>query len=141
MRVLGCGLLRSWRRRTSCDSADLYRLGGSTPRKLQVAVRRTPRFFSSKLSGTERGVYGAATAWYVVATAAMGGPLWTPCARVRPLVFGMPFALFWLALILAVSFGVAVALYRWESRRGVLDERVLDDKQGGEDHGAARGEG
>lgn len=104
-------------------------------------MRRTPRFFSSKLTTVERRVYGAATAWFVLAAAAMLWPLVTPFARVRPLVLGMPFALFWLALILAVSFGVAVALYRWESRRGVLDEGVLDDKQGGEDQGAARGEG
>ena len=71
-------------------------------------MRRTPRFFSSKLTTVERRVYGAATAWFVLAAAAMLWPLVTPFARVRPLV---------------------------------LDEGVLDDKQGGEDQGAARGEG
>jgi len=80
-------------------------------------VRRTPRFFSSKLSTTERRVYGAATAWFVLAAAAMLWPLYPPFARVRPLVFGMPFALFWLTLILVISFLVGVALFRWESRR------------------------
>ncbi len=90
-------------------------------------MRRTPRFFSSKLSVTERRVYGAATAWFVLAAAAMVWPLITPFARVRPLVLGMPFALFWLALLLAVSFGVAVALYRWESQRGSLDEEPADE--------------
>jgi len=98
-------------------------------------VRRTPRFFSSKLTANERRVYGAATAWFLLAAAAMVWPLITPFARVRPLVLGMPFALFWLAFILVVSFGVAVALYRWESRRGALEEEPLDDEQGADSAG------
>ena len=93
-------------------------------------MRRTPRFFSSKLTAAERRVYGAATAWFVLAAAAMVWPLVTPFARVRPLVLGMPFALFWLALVLTVSFAVAVALYRWESRRGALDEEQGEDSPG-----------
>lgn len=80
-------------------------------------MRPFPRFFSRKLSATERRVYRAATAWYVFAAALMLWPLYPPFARVRPLVLGMPFALFWLALVLTVSFSVGVALYRWESRR------------------------
>ena len=76
-------------------------------------------------------MYGAATAWFVLAAAAMVWPLVTPFARVRPLVLGMPFALFWLALVLVVSFGVAVALYRWESRRGAIDDAAPDNEQGG----------
>ena len=89
-------------------------------------MRRTPRFFSSKLSTAERRVYRAATAWFVLVAAAMVWPLVVPFARARPLVLGMPFALFWLASVLVVSFGVGVALYRWEARRGFLDAEVDD---------------
>ena len=85
-------------------------------------------------------MYGAATAWFVLAAAAMVWPLITPFARVRPLVLGMPFALFWLALILVVSFGVAVALYRWESRRGALDQEALVDAPGDDLPGSSGGE-
>jgi hypothetical protein len=80
-------------------------------------LRRTPRFFASNLTVAQRRVYGAATIWFVVAAAAMLWPLYTFAARVHPLVFGVPFALFWLALILTISFAVGVALYRWEMRR------------------------
>jgi len=85
-------------------------------------------------------VYGAATAWFVLAAAAMVWPLIRPFARVRPLVLGMPFALFWLALILVVSFGVAVALYRWEFRRGALDQEALDDAPGDDSPRSSGGE-
>lgn len=84
-------------------------------------MRRTPRFFSSQLTRTHRRVYGAATAWFVFAGASMVWPLYLPMARVRPLVLGLPWSLFWLALMVGVSFGVAVALFRWESRRGLID--------------------
>ena len=80
-------------------------------------MRRSPRFFSSDLTVTQRRVYGAATAWFVVATLAMLWPIYPLFARVRPLVLGIPFALFWLTLILGISFAVGLALYRWEMRR------------------------
>jgi len=92
-----------------------------------VAVRRTPRFLARKLTASERRVYAAATAWFVLAAAAMMWPLVALFARVRPLVLGLPFALFGLALILTVSFAVGVALYRWESRRGVLGDGPGDE--------------
>ncbi|NKB88313.1 MAG: hypothetical protein GKS06_08845 [Acidobacteria bacterium] len=79
-------------------------------------MRLSPRFFSSKLSATQRRVYRAVTGWFVFVAAAMLWPLYTPFARVRPLVLGMPFSLFWLAFLLVASFGVAFAMYRWESR-------------------------
>jgi len=86
-------------------------------------VRRTPRFFSRHLTRTQRRVYGAATAWFVFAGASLLWPFYVPMARVRPLVLGMPWSLFWLALMVSVSFGVAAALFRWESRRGLIDAR------------------
>jgi hypothetical protein len=79
-------------------------------------MRRAPRFFSSKLTARQSRVYRAATVWFVIAGSAMFWPLYAPFARVRPLVLGMPFSLFWLALILTASFVVGVALYRWEQR-------------------------
>lgn len=80
-----------------------------------------PRFFSSSLTRRQRRVYGAVVAWFVVALALMTWPAMVPMARVRPLVLGMPFALFWLAVILVISFAVALALFAWETRRRWID--------------------
>jgi hypothetical protein len=56
-------------------------------------------------------------------------PGYLPFAKVRPLVLGMPFGLFYYAALLAASFGVLLALYRWEIRRG-LDEGEAKTKTG-----------
>ncbi len=89
-------------------------------------MRRSPRFFSRRLTARERLVYGAATFWFLTVSAALVWPLYTPFARVRPFVLGVPFALAFLAGVLIASFAAGVALYRWESRRGFLDRDVSD---------------
>lgn len=92
-------------------------------------MRRTPRFFSSRLTRTERRVYLGATVWFAVAALAMLWPLYVPAARPLPLVLGLPFALFWLALLLGLSFCVGVGLYRWEAARGAIDAEADPDSE------------
>lgn len=54
-------------------------------------------------------------AWFVFVFLALMWPLYLPAARVRPLVLGMPFSLFWIAALLVASFAVLL-VYSW--RRG-----------------------
>ena len=89
-------------------------------------MRLSPRFFSRRLTARERLVYGAVTLWVLVVSAALVWPLYTPFARLRPFVLGVPFALAFLAGVLVASFVAGVALYRWESRQGLLDRDVSD---------------
>jgi len=89
-------------------------------------MRRSPRFFSRRLTARERLVYGAATAWFVAVSAALVWPLYVPFARLRPFVLGVPFALAFLAGVLLASFAAGVALYWWESRHGYLDQDTSD---------------
>ncbi len=91
-------------------------------------MRLAPRFFSRRLTSRERRVYRAATCWFVIVSAALVWPLHVPFARIRPFVFGMPFALAFLAALVGVSFLAGLALYRWEVRQGVLDEDAPDQR-------------
>jgi hypothetical protein len=50
--------------------------------------------------------------WFLFVFLALLWPLYLPAARVRPLVLGMPFSLFWIAALLVVSFLVLLAYYR-----------------------------
>ncbi|MEZ5331137.1 MAG: hypothetical protein R2991_03580 [Thermoanaerobaculia bacterium] len=58
-------------------------------------------------------------AWFVFAFLALIWPVCLPAARVRPLVLGVPFSLFWIAALLAASF---VVLLVYELRRGGDDD-------------------
>ena len=89
-------------------------------------MRSAPRFFSRRLTARERLAYGAATFWFAAVSAALVWPLYVPFARVRPFVLGVPFALAFLTGVLVASFAAGVALYRWESRRGFLDQDVSE---------------
>lgn len=89
-------------------------------------MRRNPRFFSRRLTVRQRIVYGTATAWFVAVSAALVWPLYVPFARLRPFVLGVPFALAFLTGVLVASFVAGVALYRWESRHGYLDQDASD---------------
>ncbi len=84
-------------------------------------MRLAPRFFSRRLTRRERRVYRAATCWFVIVSAALVWPLHVPFARIRPFVFGLPFALAFLAAVVGVSFLAGLTLYRWEVRQGFLD--------------------
>ncbi len=80
-----------------------------------------PRVFSSALSAGERLVYGAVTLVFVGAFLATMWPVYVLFNRIRPLIFGVPFSLFYLVALVLVCFLAMLALYRWEDRRGKLE--------------------
>jgi hypothetical protein len=84
-------------------------------------MNRRPRLFSSALSATERRVYGAVTALFVVAFFATMWPIYPWFSRIRPFVLGVPLSLAYLVGLAAVCFATLLALYLWEGRRGKLD--------------------
>ena len=75
------------------------------------------RLFGSHLTRAQRRVYGAVLIFYLAAFAAMVWPVMTLFNRVRPLVLGMPFSLFFIGSVVVASFLVQLALFRWEQRR------------------------
>ena len=91
-------------------------------------MRETPRFFPSDLSDRERRIYGALTVFFFLVLLALTWPVYTLFSGIRPLVLGMPFSLFYIVVVLVVSFLVLLGLYLWEDRRGRLD----DDRSGGD---------
>lgn len=80
-----------------------------------------PRVFASRLDPGERRVYGAVTVYFCLVFAAMLWPVYSWFAGARPLIAGLPLSLFFLTVLLLVSFAVLLGLYRWEARRGRLD--------------------
>lgn len=76
------------------------------------------RLFSSGLDPRLRRLYRALLAFYFVLTLALVWPLATVFAKVRPLMLGMPFSLFAIALLILTSFSVLLALFIWEGRTG-----------------------
>ncbi len=85
-------------------------------------MRNKPKVLSSQLTSTERRVYGAATLLFVGIFVVCMWPIYAYFSRIRPFVLGMPFSLFYLVALVGVSFFTLLALYRWEDRRGTLDE-------------------
>jgi hypothetical protein len=80
-----------------------------------------PRVFASRLDRRERRVYGTLTVYFCVVFAAMLWPVYPLFASARPLLAGLPLSLFYLTVLLLLSFAVLLGLYRWEARRGRLD--------------------
>ena len=81
-----------------------------------------PRIFSSHLSSAHRRLYRSVLVFFVFIFLAMIWPLVTPFSQARPLVFGLPFFLFYLTSLLLTSFIVLLALYLWEVRTGASAE-------------------
>ncbi len=76
------------------------------------------RLFSSVLSKTERRIYGAVTVIFIGVFLATMWPIYPLFNRIRPFVLGMPASLFYLLVLVFVSFFSLLALYRWEDGRG-----------------------
>ena len=79
------------------------------------------RVFSSHLTKSERRIYGAATAAFFAIFLATMWPIYPLFNRIRPFVFGVPFSLVYLVILVFVGFLSLLALYRWEDGRGKLD--------------------
>jgi len=81
-----------------------------------------PRIFSRHLSPTQLRVYRGVLVFFAVIFLAMIWPLVTLFSHARPLIFGLPFFLFYLTVLLISSFLVLLCLYLWEERAGVSEE-------------------
>ena len=79
---------------------------------------RTPRVLSSRLTPKARRVYLAVLVYFAVVFLAMIWPVVTLFSRARPLILGLPFFLFYLAVLLLASFAVLLALFLWEGKTG-----------------------
>ena len=77
-----------------------------------------PRLLSSKLTPAHRRLYRSVLVFFVLVFVAMIWPVVTLFSHARPLILGLPFFLFYLAVLLVGSFLVLLSLYRWESRTG-----------------------
>ena len=77
-----------------------------------------PRLLSSKLTPPQRRLYSSVLVFFVLILLAMIWPVVTLFSHARPLVLGMPFFLFYLAVLLLGSFLVLLSLYLWENRIG-----------------------
>ena len=75
------------------------------------------RFFSSHLTRTQRRVYGGVFVFYLFAFFAMVPPILDLFNEPRPLVLGIPLALFYIAGVVTLSFLVLLCVYVWEGRR------------------------
>ena len=80
-----------------------------------------PRILPSRLEPSERRLYRSVLAVFVVVFLAMIWPVVTLFSRAEPLVLGLPFFLFYLTVLLLVSFAALLGLYLWEGRHA-LDE-------------------
>jgi TRAP-type C4-dicarboxylate transport system permease small subunit len=61
-------------------------------------------------------VHKVVAAFFVLVLAAMMWPIYPLFSRIHPMVLGMPFSLFYLILLITISFLVLLGLYLWESR-------------------------
>jgi len=61
-------------------------------------------------------VHKIVAAFFVLVLAAMMWPIHPFFSRIHPMVFGMPFSLFYLVILITISFLVLLGLYLWESR-------------------------
>jgi hypothetical protein len=60
-------------------------------------------------------VHKAVAAFFVLILAAMLWPIYPFFSRIHPMVLGMPLSLFYLILLITISFLVLLGLYLWES--------------------------
>jgi TRAP-type C4-dicarboxylate transport system permease small subunit len=77
-----------------------------------------PRIFSRHLVAAHRRLYRSVLVFFVLVFLAMIWPVVTLFSRARPLILGLPFFLFYLAVLLVGSFLVLLSLYLWENRTG-----------------------
>jgi hypothetical protein len=80
-----------------------------------------PRILPSELEPSQRRIYRRVLVFFALLFSAMIWPIVALFSHAEPLIFGMPFFLFYLAILLLASFGVLLALFLWEERHG-LDE-------------------
>jgi TRAP-type C4-dicarboxylate transport system permease small subunit len=80
------------------------------------------RLFSSQLTPGQRRVYRSVLVFFVLIFIGMIWPVVTLFSHARPLIFGLPFFLFYLAVLLISSFLVLLGVFLWEERSGPREE-------------------
>lgn len=85
-----------------------------------------PRLLSPRLDPRHRRVYRAVLLYFMVVFLAMIWPVVTLFSYARPLILGLPFFLFYLAILLVTSFLVLLALFLWEDRTGASADPAKD---------------
>jgi len=81
-----------------------------------------PRLLSKTSSPVQRRVYSSVLVFFLLVFLGMIWPVVTLFSHARPLIFGLPFFLFYLAVLLISSFLVLLGLFLWEERSGSPDE-------------------
>ena len=66
-------------------------------------------------------VYRAVVLYFIVVFLAMMWPVYPVFSKISPMLLGIPLSLFYLVVLLLLSFIVLLSLYLWESHRGELD--------------------
>lgn len=66
---------------------------------------------------SKRKAYIGFVIFFLICFMAMIFPIYSIANRVEPIVFGMPFGMFWLVLITVLQFCGLFALYAWEYRK------------------------
>jgi len=61
-------------------------------------------------------VHKIVASFFVLVLGAMMWPIYPFFSRIHPMIFGMPFSLFYLIILITISFFVLLGLYLWESR-------------------------
>jgi Na+/melibiose symporter-like transporter len=77
-----------------------------------------PRILPSRLEPSKRRIYRGVLVVFGVVFLAMIWPVVTLFSHTEPLIGGLPFFLFYLTVLLLVSFLVLWCLFRWEERTG-----------------------
>ncbi len=70
-----------------------------------------------------RTVATLAVGYFLAMAIALTYPGYLPANRIRPLVFGLPFSLFWQMLWISGSIAVLGLVFAWEKRRRTRRER------------------
>ena len=70
-----------------------------------------------------RTVATLAVCYFLAMAIALTYPGYLPANRIRPLVFGLPFSLFWQMLWISGSIAVLGLVFAWEKRRRTRGER------------------
>ena len=77
-----------------------------------------------------RTVATLAVGYFLAMAIALTYPGYLPANRIRPLVFGLPFSLFWQMLWISGSIAVLGLVFAWEKRRRTRRERGARGERG-----------
>lgn len=77
--------------------------------------------FPARLSPRRRRIYRFLVGYFVVIFLGMIWPVYPLFDSIRPFVLGVPFALFYLVILLSATFAALLTVYLWESKNDEMD--------------------